>query len=106
MANRKSKNALDIVERMIGDDHGLRRAVEEETINSHVASLLFEARSRAGLTQKELAELVGTKQSVIARLEDADYRGHSLSMLVRIASALGNRLEISLVPRRKKRRPA
>ena len=33
------------------------------------------------LPQKELAELIGTTQSVISRLEDADYEGHSLSML-------------------------
>ena len=99
MAKKKTKNALEIVDRMIGDDEELRSAVEKETINSHVASLLFDARSRAGLTQKQLAELVGTKQSVIARLECADYRGHSLSMLVRIAAALNNRLVIDLVPR-------
>ena len=46
----------------------------------------------------------GTKQSVIARLESADYEGHSLSMLVRVAAALGNRIEISLVPRDETRR--
>jgi ribosome-binding protein aMBF1 (putative translation factor) len=106
MARRKTRNELDIVDRMIGSDEELRGAVEQETINSHVASLIFEARSRAGLTQRELAELVGTKQSVIARLEDADYTGHSLSMLVRIANALGSRLEIDIVPARKVRRRA
>ena len=102
MAKRKTKNALEIVDHVIGGDEELRAAVEEETINSRVASLLFDARSRAGLTQKELAKLVGTKQSVIARLESADYEGHSLSMLVRIAAALDNRLEINLVPREDK----
>jgi predicted transcriptional regulator len=45
-----------------------------------------------------LADLIGTKQSVIARLEDADYEGHSLTMLQRIATALHQRLEIHLVP--------
>ena len=43
------------------------------------------ARTEAGLSQKELAEMIGTTQSVISRLEDADYEGHSLSMLSRIA---------------------
>ena len=46
----------------------------------------------------ELAEAVGTKQQVIARLEDADYEGHSLSMLRRIAEALDHRLELKMVP--------
>jgi predicted transcriptional regulator len=60
--------------------------------------MIYEARTQAGLTQQELADLVGTKQPVIARLEDADYDGHSLSMLQRIATALHKRLEIQLVP--------
>jgi predicted transcriptional regulator len=46
------------------------------------------------VTQKELAKLVGTTQSVIARLEDADYEGHALSMLSRIAAALNKRVDI------------
>ena len=45
-------------------------------------------RKKAGLSQRQLAELVGTTASVICLLEDADYQGHSLSMLRRIASAL------------------
>lgn len=46
------------------------------------------------MTQKQLAKLVGKKLSVIGRLEDADYDGHSLSMLQHIATALNKRLEI------------
>lgn len=91
---------------MVGDDHELRSAIEEETVNSRVAGLLHTARSNAGLTQKQLAELVGTQQSVIARLESADYEGHSLSMLIRIAEALDNRLVIDLVPRAEARESA
>jgi len=103
---RRSKNAVEIVDELIGDDDELRGQVEEETINSHVASLLHDARTKAGLTQKQLADLVGTQQSVIARLESADYEGHSLSMLIRIADALDNRLVIDFVPRKGRRRPA
>ena len=44
----------------------------------------------------QLAKLIGTTQSVIARLESADYEGHSLSMLQRIAEALGQKLELRL----------
>ena len=106
MERRKTKNAIEIVDHMIGDDDELREAIEEESVNSHVASLIYEARTRAGLTQQQLAELIGTKQPVIARLESSDYAGHSLSMLVRIAAALGNRVEINLVPRPKRRRRA
>ncbi|GAB1539034.1 hypothetical protein NUACC21_16990 [Scytonema sp. NUACC21] len=70
----------------------------EASINAEVAQLIYEARTLAGLTQKQLAELVGTKQPVIARLEDADYEGHSLSMLQKIARALNHRVVIHLIP--------
>lgn len=107
MAKRKTKDALEIIDHMIGDDDDLRRGIERETVNFRIASHIYEARTRAGLTQKQLAALVGTKQPVIARLEDADYEGHSLSMLIRIAAALDSRVEIRFVPNKKrKRRPA
>ena len=60
--------------------------------------LADEARKMAGLTQTELAKLIGSKQPVIARLEDADYEGHSLTMLQRIVIALKQRIEINFVP--------
>ena len=81
---------------MIGDDSELRETVVEATLNARVAQLIYQAREDAGLTQRELAELVGTKQPVIARLEDADYEGHSLSMLQKVAAPLGKRLRLSL----------
>jgi transcriptional regulator with XRE-family HTH domain len=55
-------------------------------------------RLRAGLAQRQLADLVGTTASAICRLEDADYEGHSLAMLNRIAAALKQRVEIRFVP--------
>ena len=74
----------------------MQEMVAIASINAHVAQLIYEARIKAGLTQQQLADLIGTKQPVIARLEDADYEGHSLSMLQRIAQALNQRLEIHL----------
>lgn len=94
----KTQDAVQIMERMIGKDSRTRKIVEEARINVAVAQLIYEAREKAGLTQKELAELVGTKQPVIARLEDAEYRGHSLSILQRIANALHQQIEIRLKP--------
>ena len=56
--------------------------------------MLYALRSRAGFTQEQLAERVGTTTSVISRLENADYEGHSLSMLRRVAAALDRNIEI------------
>jgi transcriptional regulator with XRE-family HTH domain len=55
------------------------------------------ARTKAGLTQGQLAALIGTHQSAISRLEDADYEGHSLDVLKRIARVLGQRLRVEFL---------
>ena len=94
----KTRDATHILDRMTGDDEEMRQLIAEETLNAEVARLIYEARTVAGLTQAELAERIGTKQPVIARLEDADYEGHSLSMLQRIALALNQRIELHFVP--------
>ena len=102
----KTTDALEILDRMIGDDAEMRHMIAEERVNAQVAQMIYEARTEAGLTQKELAALIGSKQPVIARLEDADYNGHSISMLQRIAVALGKRLDIRLLPGAEPRRSA
>jgi transcriptional regulator with XRE-family HTH domain len=72
--------------------------LEEERIKASVAQQVYDLREAAGLTQAELAQRVGTTASVICRLEDADYAGHSLTMLRRIAAALDHRVEVRFVP--------
>jgi predicted transcriptional regulator len=98
---RKSRttDAVKILDKMIGDDPRQRALIEEEISNLRIAQIIYDARREAGLTQQQLANLVGTTQPVIARLEDADYRGHSLRMLRRIATALNKDLEIRFVTR-------
>ncbi len=59
-----------------------------------LAVLVREMREGDRLTQVQLAKRIGTKQSVIARLEDAEYTGHSLAMLERIAAACGVTLKL------------
>jgi len=102
----KTKDALTIIDRMVGKDQQLRDLIATESINAGVARMIYDARTKAGLTQKRLAELVGTTQSVIARLEDADYEGHSLSMLHRIAAALNKKVDIRLVTATRTRKRA
>ena len=88
MAKKTTQDASRIIGQMIGNDPGLREPIERETLNAQVARTIYEARTAAGLTQAELARLVGSTQSAIARLEDAEYEGHSLTMLRRVAKAL------------------
>src|SRR2546422_82547 len=76
-------------------------ALEQARANDDTARKIAALRTEAGLSQRQLAKLVGTTASVICRLEDADYEGHSLTMLHRIATVLNRRVEIRIVPLRK-----
>jgi ribosome-binding protein aMBF1 (putative translation factor) len=98
---KPTSDALEILDRMMGNDKKLRAMAKQAFVDAEVGQLIYDARVKAALTQKQLAEMIGTTQSVIARLEDADYRGHSLTMLQRIAHALDRDLEISLKPRKR-----
>ncbi|HVX83753.1 MAG TPA: XRE family transcriptional regulator [Phycisphaerae bacterium] len=79
-------------------------ALQEERTNADIARQIARLRSRAGLTQRALAKLVGTTASAVCRLEDADYDGHSIAMLRRIAAALNQRVEIRFIAQRPLRR--
>ena len=91
---RKTSDAVEILEDMVGSDIKAKERIEEATFNARIAQMIYQARTAKKLTQKQLAELVGTTQPVIARLEDAEYEGHSLDMLHRIANALGLKLNV------------
>ncbi|MBI4551150.1 MAG: helix-turn-helix transcriptional regulator [Candidatus Latescibacteria bacterium] len=97
--SRKTSDAVEILSRRFIQGHpDLEAMLAEEETNLEVAEQIYALRTAAGLTQRELAERIGTTASVISRLEQADYEGHSLSMLRRIAAALHHRLTIAFVP--------
>jgi DNA-binding XRE family transcriptional regulator len=98
-----SKAGQFLYSRYIAGDAKREEAYEEEVVNAEIARKIYQLRTKAGLTQQELAERVGTSKSAISRLEDADYEGHSLSMLKRIAAALDKRVEIRFMPAKRLR---
>jgi len=103
---RSTTDAIEILDRRYYKGKPKRQvSLEAERLNAKIAREIHKLRTKGGLTQGELAKKVGTTPSVISRLEDADYEGHSLSMLQRIASALQRTVEIRLVPNKKKRQP-
>ena len=100
-------DAVDIIHRRYYESRPKRAAeLAEAEANDSVARKIYELRRRSGLTQGQLAKLVGTTTSVISRLEDANYQGHSLAMLRRIATALDKRVELRFVSRVRKSRVA
>jgi DNA-binding XRE family transcriptional regulator len=111
MADKKDKRPLSkslqkAYDDYIGDDPELQAIYEQTLADSEVARKIYDLRTKAGLSQRALAKLVGTTASVICQLEDADYHGHSLSMLRRIGAALGKRVEIRFVSVRRKAQSA
>src|ERR1700730_15573760 len=98
---KAASEAVEILHRRFYEGKPARlKNLEEARANEEVARKIQELRAAAALTQTQLARLVGTTASVICRLEDADYEGHSLAMLNRIAAALHRRVEIRFVPLR------
>jgi len=98
---KRTSDALEMMDRLTGDSPEMADLLEQERANLDIARKIYELRSKAKLSQAALAKKVGTTQSVISRLEDADYEGHSLALLRRIASALAKRVEIRFVPSHK-----
>jgi len=99
---KPTSDAMQILHRRTYEGKPARmKNLEEARTNEEIARKIQQLRAAAALTQTQLANLIGTTASVICRLEDADYEGHSLAMLRRIAGALNQRIEIRFVPIRR-----
>ena len=68
-----------------------------------VALQISTLREKAGLSQQDLAKLLGTSQQQISRLESPGYEGHSLSMLRRVAAVLHAKVRVAFEPAETKR---
>ncbi len=86
----------DDVKKQLLNNPEIKREYDELESLYEIKAQLIELRNQLGISQKELAELVGTKQSAISRLESGSYNP-SIEFLGRVAHALGGRLEISIV---------
>jgi DNA-binding XRE family transcriptional regulator len=101
-SRRQATDAVEILHRRFYRGKPARlKNLDEARANEEIARSIRELRTKANLTQAQLARLVGTTASVICRLEDAEYEGHSLPMLRRIADTLNQRVEIRFVPIRR-----
>ena len=96
----RTKNFADVIRAKMASDPELARAIAEESFNASIAQQVHDLRIESKLTQKQLAERIGTQQSVISRIEDADYGGHSLTMLKRIAQALDRHIIVEFKSRK------
>ncbi|HEX5657019.1 MAG TPA: helix-turn-helix transcriptional regulator [Polyangiales bacterium] len=97
--------ALRTLKRRWLKEPGFKEGYDALAAEFAVASVLIEARTRAKLSQAELAKKMGTSQSTIARLESGSAKP-SLSTLERFAKATGMRMRVVFEPAKvsKKRR--
>jgi DNA-binding XRE family transcriptional regulator len=77
---------------------GFAAAYAESADEYELVRELLAARARAGLTQEQVAECMGTTKSAVSRLEGAGKHSPSVSTLKRYARAVGCEVEIRLVP--------
>jgi ribosome-binding protein aMBF1 (putative translation factor) len=80
----KTTDAIKIIHQMIADDPTIQEQIALEFINAEITQLIYDSRTKAGLNQQQLAELIHVKQSVIEDIEDADYQDNPLIMLQKI----------------------
>jgi DNA-binding XRE family transcriptional regulator len=71
----------------------VKEEYEKLTVMYEIKKQIIRYRIENNLTQKELADRIGTKQSAISRLENDDYNP-SVEFLDKVAHALGKKLEI------------
>lgn len=94
----RPKDDLDrTTEILLKQDPSLQEEFDKADRAWDIAFQIYDLREKAGLTQKQLAELVGTKQSNIARIENADYTGYTLKTLEKVAKALKAKLEVKII---------
>src|SRR4029078_2552255 len=97
----RTSDVIRDLEDWLGSDKGMRREISASVLHNETPQIVYDARTMLGWSQAELAERAGTRQSVISRIEDSDYHGHSLGLLPRIAYAMGLEVEIRFSKRRR-----
>ena len=70
---------------------------QEERQALKLAMKIAERREKKGLSQQQLAKLMGTSQQAISRIESGEYEGFTLKTLEKIAEATGMRVKIEFV---------
>lgn len=92
---RKTTDAGELMDQWYGGDPEWDRMVAEEEIRARIGQVVYHIRTQANLTQVKLAEMIGTTQPVISRVENGDYQGSALEMLMRVCLATNRRFEVA-----------
>jgi predicted XRE-type DNA-binding protein len=97
MATTKA-DVMEWVETQLAQDARLREQVEVRLNELRLEQQLAALREARGLSQRQVARLVGVSQPAIAKLESGTVKNLQLKTLVRMVTALGARLQVEIVP--------
>ncbi len=86
----------DFLKENLENDPEFKKIWEESEEKRELVKKIIALRIKEHLTQKELAEKIGTNQSAISRLESGKYNP-SMDFLMRIGRALNKRVEINFI---------
>lgn len=96
---KRKKDDLDrTLEKILKQDPDFKVELGKADQAWDIAFQVHNLRKTAGLTQTQLAKLVGTRQSNIARVESADYTGYTFKTLEKVTKALKAKLEVRIIP--------
>ncbi len=99
----RSKDDLDkTLDKALKINPSLKERLNKAEQAWDIAFQIINLREKRRLTQSQLAKLIDTSQSNIARLENADYGAYSLKTLEKIAKALEAKLNIVFIPQESK----
>jgi len=83
--------------KIINSDPEVMKELEENALEYEIKKQIIKLRLENNLTQKKLAELIGTKQANISRLESGNHSNFSICFLNKIAKATNKKLKIEFV---------
>lgn len=92
--DKRTADAVSAMDRHYGNQSEWNRLVAEEELKTNVGQLVHDLRVESGLSQTKLAELIGTSQSIISMVENADYGGSALEILARVCFALHRNISV------------
>jgi transcriptional regulator with XRE-family HTH domain len=93
---RTKADVMEWVDAQLVQDARLRDAVEARLAELRLEQQLVALRQARGLSQGQAARLIGVSQPAIARLESGPVRNVELKTLLRVVTALGGRLNLSI----------
>lgn len=104
-AAKQPANVREWMGNELARDPKFRREVEEALMGMRIEQDLAALRELRGVSQAELAKRIGVSQPVIARLESGKGQNIGIRTLVRIATALGGQVHLSITPDARPHRP-